>query len=289
MARCLLQIKPIDPPSMGFFIPPHSQAMPSSQLTIHLLATLALVLPQSKAHSNDFPPIQCQGRYPLHLQGICSDQNNALFWSWTDQLVKTDAAGQVLAKVPVANHHGDLCFLNGKVYVAVNLGQFNHPSGKEDSWVFIYDSHSLRELARHPVPELVHGAGGIATDGSRFIVVGGLPPSVNENYLYEYDLEFRFLQRHTLPSGHTDKGIQTATWAHQSWWFGCYGTPKILLRCDPQFQLSGHWEFDASLGIEALPDQRLLIGTNQKIKNEGHIGRTYHARPDPQRGLIPIP
>jgi hypothetical protein len=167
-------------------------------------------------------------------------------------LVKTDPSGHVLKQVPAANHHGDLCYLQGKVYVAVNLGKFNQPPGQEDSWIFVYEAETLTEIARHPVPELVHGAGGIATDGKRFLIVGGLPPEVPENYLYEYDLNLKFLKRHTLPSGHTEKGIQTATWAHDSWWFGCYGSPKILLRCSPDLHLLGRWEYDASLGIESL-------------------------------------
>lgn len=256
---------------------------------LRLLVCAPLFLASLNAAEADFPPVECQGRYPLHLQGLCTDQKTSLFWSWTDQLVKTDASGTVLKQVPAANHHGDLCYLNGKIYVAVNLGQFNQPPGKEDSWIFVYDAENLAELARHPVPELVHGAGGIATDGTRFIVVGGLPPDVPENYLYEYDLEFRFVHRHILPSGHTVKGIQTATWAHGSWWFGCYGTPKILLRSTADFQLIGRWEYDASLGIESLSGGRLLIGSNKKIKSEGHIGRTHHAKPDPDRGLVPSP
>jgi len=248
-----------------------------------------LSLTFSHAAESDFPPVECQGRYPLHLQGICTDQKAALFWSWTDQLVKTDSTGKVLQQVPAANHHGDLCYLKGKVYVAVNLGKFNQPPGQEDSWVFVYDAETLTELTRHPVPALVHGAGGIATDGNRFLVVGGLPPDVPENYLYEYDLDFNFVQRHVLPSGHTDKGIQTATWAHGSWWFGCYGAPKILLRSTADFQLIGRWEYDASLGIESLSAGRLLIGSNKKLKNEGHLGRTHHATPDPEHGLVPNP
>jgi hypothetical protein len=254
-----------------------------------LFLSLGCGLSLTHAALPQFPPVQCHGHYPLHLQGICTDQKAAIFWSWTDQLVKTDPSGHVLKQVPAANHHGDLCYLQGKVYVAVNLGKFNQPPGQEDSWIFVYEAETLTEIARHPVPELVHGAGGIATDGKRFLVVGGLPPEVPENYLYEYDLNLKFLKRHTLPSGHTEKGIQTATWAHDSWWFGCYGSPKILLRCSPDLHLLGRWEYDASLGIESLDGGRLLIGSNKKLKNEGHLGRTHHAQPHPDHGLIPAP
>jgi hypothetical protein len=140
-------------------------------------------------------------------------------------------------------------------------------------------------LTRHPVPELVHGAGGIAHHNGKFIVVGGLPPEVPENYLYEYDGNFRFVKRHVLASGHTDKGIQTATWAKGAWWFGCYGKPRILLRADENFQFTGRWEFDASLGIEALPDGGFLIGQNTADKSKAHIGRVVIGREDAVNGL----
>ena len=57
-----------------------------------------------------------------------------------------------------------------------------------------------------------YGAGGIATRGGRFIVVGGLPNDINENYLYEYDSECRFVKQHALASGHTHLGIQGASY-----------------------------------------------------------------------------
>lgn len=46
----------------------------------------------------------------------------------------------LVRKIPVANHHGDLCFHDGKVYVAVNLGKFNDPAGNAGSWVYVYDA-----------------------------------------------------------------------------------------------------------------------------------------------------
>lgn len=121
----------------------------------------------------------------------------------------------------------------------MNLGKFNDPAGQADSWIYVFSAANLDLLARHRVPELVHGAGGIAHHDGRFIVVGGLPPGIAENYLYEYDKELRFVKRHVLASGHTDKGIQTATWANGAWWFGCYGKPAMLLRADAEFKLTG--------------------------------------------------
>ena len=233
-----------------------------------------------------FGPVTSEGRYPRHLQGFCTDQREFIYWCWTDVLVKTDAKGRVLAKRDVANHHGDLCHVDGKIYVAVNLGKFNQPAGKADSWVYVYDARNLEELTRHRVPELVHGAGGIAYRDGKFIVVGGLPADFTENYLYEYDKNFRFVKRHVLASGYTTLGIQTIAWSQGSWWLGCYGSPAVLLRADRNFKFNGRWEFNASVGIERLDDGRFLVARNkQEKKGEGYVGQIMIARPNEARGL----
>ncbi|REJ98476.1 MAG: SGNH/GDSL hydrolase family protein [Planctomycetota bacterium] len=233
-----------------------------------------------------FASVDCEGAYPKHLQGVCTNDCDAVYWSFTDVLVKTDAAGRVLKKVPVADHHGDLCFHDGRIYVAVNLGQFNQPAGKADSWVYIYDAETLRELARHEATEVVHGAGGIACDGEKFLVVGGLPEGIEENYLYEYDLELSFQERHILNSGYTRLGIQTAAYHDGTWWFGCYGTPKILLKADSELQFTARYEFDCSLGITGLPDGRILTASGQCRGDEGCTGSIHEARASEEAGLI---
>ena len=232
--------------------------------------------------------VDCEGSYKHHLQGICADQN-ALYWSFTTTLVKTDLSGNLLRQILVANHHGDLCAQNGKLFVAVNLGRFNDPKGNADSWVYVYDADSLEELSRHEVQEVFHGAGGIGIREGHFFVVGGLPGGVQENYVYEYDGQFRFLKKHVIASGHTLLGIQTATFAHDRWWFGCYGSPKILLVTDDKFQMLGRYEFDCSLGIEGTSEGRLLSASGRCDKDKGCTGRVRLAIPDKQAGLKYLP
>jgi hypothetical protein len=235
-----------------------------------------------------FHPTRCEGSYKRHVQGICTNGKDAIYWCWTDVLVKTDADGRVLKQVPVADHHGDLCYHQGRVYVATNLGKFNEPAGKADSWVHVYDGETLAELARHAVPELVHGAGGMAYHGGKFIIIGGLPPGVNENYLYEYDEAFKFQKRHVLASGHTEKGIQTIAYADGAWWFGCYGTPAVLLRADENLQFTGKWEFNASVGIVPIGGGRFLIAQNKVIKGQGNQASVIIGKPDNSAGLVVI-
>ena len=257
---------------------------PRFLLAISLLAFLleSFVL----AADAGFHPTRCEGSYKRHVQGICTNGKGAIYWCWTDALVKTDVEGRILKQVPVADHHGDLCYHQGRVYVATNLGKFNRPAGEADSWVYVYDGETLAELARHPVPELVHGAGGMAYHDGKFILVGGLPPGVKENYLYEYDVNFRFQKRHLLASGYTLMGIQTAAYADGAWWFGCYGKPQVVLRADERFQFTGKWEFNASVGIVPIDGGQFLIAENQVIKGQGNQASVVIAKPDAAAGLV---
>ncbi len=263
---------------------------PSVRTTLALvLLSMASTLPAAEPSK----PVTCEGTYPYHLQGVCSNGTDALYWSWTTEIVKTNLAGHVIKKVTAPTHQGDLCHHDGKVYVAVNLGKFNAPAGQADSWVFVYDGDTLAEHSRHPVPEVVHGAGGMAYQGGRFIIIGGLPEGVNENYLYEYDLTLKFQKRHVLASGHTYKGIQTIEHsdADGSWWFGCYGKPAILLRADKDFGFTGRWEFDASFGIIHTGDGRFLLAKNKNIKAKdakagSHTATLLSAHADPEKGFV---
>lgn len=236
------------------------------------------------AEDSVFVSATCEGTYAHHLQGVCTDESS-IYWSFTTTLVKTDMQGKLLKKVSVANHHGDLCLHQGKLFVAVNLGKFNDPQGNADSWVYVYDADSLDEIGRHETQEVFHGAGGIGIHDNHFFVVGGLPDDVEQNYVYEYDGDFKFVKKIVIASGHTHLGIQTATFAHGRWWFGCYGTPKILLVTDEGFQIKGRYELDCSLGIEGLSGGKLLVASGRCDKEQGCSGAVQVALPDPSAGF----
>lgn len=228
--------------------------------------------------------ITCSGRYGGHLQGVCADPTGHVYWSFTTAIVKTDSQGHIVKQVAAPTHQGDLCYRDGKVYVAVNLGKFNQPPGQADSWVFVFDATTLKELARHPVPQAVHGAGGMESRNGRFYVVGGLPDDYTENYVYEYDEKFEFIQRHIVASGHTYKGIQTACFHDDAWWFGCYGSPAELVKTAPDFKVLGRWKFDCALGIVGVGEGKFLVGRGRRDA-EGYDGRLIPAVSNTETGL----
>lgn len=228
--------------------------------------------------------IVCPGSYGGHLQGITTDDAKAIYWSFTTDLVKTDSEGKLLNRITVPNHHGDLTYHDGKIYVAVNLGKFNREEGHARSWVYVYDAEKLDLLSKHSIPEVVHGAGGIDYHNNRFYIVGGLPEGYDENYVYEYDEGFEFLKKHTIKSGYTRLGIQTACYAQGYWWFGCSGNPRTLLKTDESFELLGKYDFDGALGICRFSDDELLIGRDPD--NQDCRGQVVSAKQDQTKGLI---
>ena len=92
------------------------------------------LLTQACLSGSEPPVVACEGTFPHHLQGICVDQQ-ALYWSFTTRLVKTDRSGKLLKQIPVANHHVDLSYYYGKIIVYVNLGRNKDTRGNADSWV----------------------------------------------------------------------------------------------------------------------------------------------------------
>ena len=166
--------------------------------------------------------ITSEGDYPPHLQGVCTDGTN-IWWSHTVELTRTDLKGKVLTHAKgLKSHHGDLCVVGGTVYVAVNHGKFN-TEDKADSWVYAYRGDDLSFIKRWKVPELCHGADGMTWKDGHFFIIGGLPPTHNENYVYEYTPEFTFIKRHVLNSDWTNLGIQTVDYSNGKFYFGCYG------------------------------------------------------------------
>lgn len=264
------------------------------RVTLVLVIALSLDLGGSPVRSQEvaaaqtiFGEVKCGGDYQGHLQGVCTGEG-AIYWSFTTQLVKTDRQGKIRKQVTVPTHHGDLCFADGKLYVAVNLGRFNDPKGNADSWIYVYDAKTLELVSKHEVQQVFHGAGGIGIMDGHFYVVGGLPDGVEENYVYEYGSDCKFLKKHVIDSKWTHLGIQTATFHDDAWWFGCYGSPRILLKTDSNFELLGRYEFDCSLGIVGVAPNRLLFAKGPRTKQGRHLGTLHLARPDAQQGLTPI-
>ncbi|MBP7562020.1 MAG: hypothetical protein KBA64_16260 [Armatimonadetes bacterium] len=227
--------------------------------------------------------IDCGGSYPGHLQGIATDGEATVYWSFTTVLVRTDLAGNVLTTVDVPNHHGDLCYLDGRLYVAVS-DKFNEEGA--ESRVCVYDARSLELLETHSIPVVTYGAGGMTHRDGRFYVIGGLEPGLEVNTVYEFGPEFEGCVEHVLDSGYTLMGIQTAAYHQGRFYFGCYGDTPLLV-ADDGLKLLGHFEGECCLGVASWDKEHLLVGRNRRT-DDGYVGWALLAAPDDDRGLIVV-
>ncbi len=250
-----------------------------------VLSVLLTVQITAAVAESPFGPATCEGLYPKHLQGICTDNRQHIFWSFTNTIVKTDVNGKILKRVSADNHQGDLCYLDGRLYVAVNLGRFNDPQKRADSWVYVFDAENLELLARHPLPELVYGAGAIAYHDGHFLVTGGLPVGAPGNLVYLYDRDFHLVKKQELPGGYTFLGIQTATFADDHWWFGCYGKPTPMLVVSSDFKTVREFNFTCCLGIVGLDAKTFLVARGIEQGPKQLTGKVLIAVPDDKSGL----
>lgn len=208
--------------------------------------------------------VKCPGNYGGHLQGLATDGRH-IYWSFTVTIVKTDLTGKILATRDAPSHQGDLCVKDGTVYVAVNRGHFNHRKGAV-SEVHSYDAETLKPLKIWPLKDMPHGAGGMTWRGERFFIVGGLPPSHNRNYVYEYDKDFNLVKRHILNTGFTLMGIQTAAYEDGRFLFGIYGdkgNPHGVLAVENDLKTFKRYRCGGSVGMLRF-GERYFIGKTGK-------------------------
>ena len=236
--------------------------------------------------------IVCEGDYGGHLQGVATD-GESIYWSFTVAVVKTDLAGKILASRKAPSHLGDLCYKDGVVYVAVNLGKFTTETGGV-SQVTAYDAKTLEPLKTIPLPEMPHGACGMTWKDDKFYIIGGLPLKHEKNYVYEYTSDFKFVKRHDLDTGFTWMGIQTAAHEDNTFYFGIYGSkgdPSGVLACPDDLSSYARYTGPGSVGILKLGGMYYVGGTSrvkgkEKMLYTGHLvrpkafpGKTYLLAP----------
>ncbi|MBQ2822496.1 MAG: hypothetical protein IJF17_13060 [Thermoguttaceae bacterium] len=238
-----------------------------------LMFAVCTVFFSINAYASSTNKIMCEGTYGGHLQGLDND-GASIFWAFTTELVKTDGDGKVLKKVEVPNHHGDLCCHNGVVYVAVNRGQFNQEAGKAVSEIWTFRTDDLSFIAKYDVPEVVHGAGGITYREGFFYVVGGLPRGYEENYVYQYAPDFKFVKRHVLKTGYTHLGFQTAHYTQGKFWFGFYGeqgNPSGTMFVPPTLDSFERTRIHSDVGV-TLWKNEIWLGKTSRPTQNGWIG-----------------
>ena len=105
-----------------------------------------------------------------HCQGMCVS-SNAIYFSFHDQIVKTDWQGRLLRWTPVDVHGGDICIWNGKLYTGVA----RKPQAKGENWmpcIYVYDAETLKKIGEKRLPNEGGCDGITALDGVIYLALG---------------------------------------------------------------------------------------------------------------------
>ena len=237
--------------------------------------------------------IVCSGEYSGHLQGIATD-GEAIYWSFTRELVKTDLRGRIIIRRRIPRHGGDPCWYAGKLYLPVCESGFNRrlaPGTVSRNHIYVFDA-DLRILAKHHIPEGEFGAGGIAARDGHFFVVGGRPKGMRGNTVYEYDGDFKLVRRHELAFD-SYKGIQTINFAFGKWYFGCYGTDRMTIETDAEFRVTRRLRPGVAVGMIPLANGLILVAhiTKGRVhsRSSGFAKAVRFTAPPPVRKDAPPP
>jgi hypothetical protein len=236
-----------------------------------------------------------------HMQGFTTD-GEAVYWSFTDSLVKTNLSSTVLGQVPVKTGHlGDITYYNGRIYGTV-MG--NNLRGKPwGEWtgfyVNVYDSGSLSLIdvlrlddCYFMYEERTDGFRGIdgitvlpLEDGETHLMIACSTWS-EERYdrqiILEYTLDGRLVDKHFVKTGNTMFGIQNLSRDSETgeYWFSTYGAEidfqrrMTLYRVSADFELLGEYDFFTAYGFEPLGGGRFLASLEAGV-NGNRRGYAY--------------
>ena len=202
--------------------------------------------------------IECSEKnFKGHLQGIAADESG-IYWSFYDTLLKTDYYGKKLALFPRISHMGDLCVVNGKVYVALTIYGPSHIVKHDNwqGWVLVFDAGTLKYLGRHKMA--VPAVDGIAfLDGKFYVGVAAERELHPLNKVLVYDKEFKFLKELTLDIGQkTFYGAQTINPFGSRLLFSFYGEKKkksYIFEPDDLTKIVDTFPVRTSYGMAAVP------------------------------------
>jgi hypothetical protein len=193
--------------------------------------------------------------------------SNAFYFSFHNQIVKTDWKGLLLKRAAVVPHGGDICHWNGRVYVGV----WEEPKVKGGKWctvIKVYDDETLELLKEKRMPEWTKACDGITClDGVIYLAMGPEDwnsPVGNRNSYGKFDAE-------TLePIGKpfvVDHGEQASCGAQNlttdgTYIYACYYTSDEAARTpnfivfDKDFNVKGKYLFGWTHGVDVVPGGR---------------------------------
>lgn len=188
-----------------------------------------------------------------HLQGIAADETG-IYWSFTQELIKTDYQGRFLAKAPLFFHTGDICMVDGEIYTATDY----RPQGDRptQSAVCRYGK-DLKLKQIYPIyPANIKIEGITFYKGKFYIGVGGNNPPHRKNDILVCDREMKILKRITVDIGvDTRFGVQNLCVVNDMICGGFYAKSDGVLFAPETLEIKGTFPLTPTEGIAKVPEK----------------------------------
>lgn len=220
----------------------------------------------------DMAEIVLPGEYSGHLQDVCWDGCEYIYWAHTWDIVKTDLKGKILRHVQVEGHNAGCQLKDGKLYVAVC------PTEKRKivAWgpesrlqVNEYDANTLALKAKH-VMSANDRAGSLAILADGSFVVGCLRPrniTASQVRFHHVNSNFAVLSTHLIDDLKIKMGIETIKRYGDSLYLFCYGAPIVRLDAKTFKETGRLGGFNGTCGF-IYDGQNFWFGTSKCIKGK---------------------
>ena len=198
-----------------------------------------------------------------HVQGMCVS-SNAFYFSFHNQILKTDWYGREQRWVPVDVHGGDICIWNGRlytgdVYVPKTKGE------KNQARISVYDAETLRPIKRRLLTEWSGAADAITClDGVIYLGMGRESAPGNKSWYGKYDAETLlpigkpFIVDHGYDSTYGPQNLTTdGTYFYAAHYCSdeAAKTPNFIVM-DRDFSVVGRYAFGLGMGVDVVPGGR---------------------------------
>lgn len=211
--------------------------------------------------------------YKQHLQGIAADTQH-IFWSFTTFLLKTDYRGKFVKQVPIPYHSGDICMVDGDIFVATDhrTKAGLKSNGNRKSAVLRFNKN-LELVKSYPIePGHLKIEGITFFNGKFYVGVGNTRELHRKNDILILDRNFKLLKQLTVDIGcDTRFGVQNLFVSDGLICGGFYGGQSGFCFDPENLNIVKTFPVKPTVGIEKL--HRSIAGNDQTWLVGGLYGK----------------
>ena len=196
-----------------------------------------------------------------HVQGMCAT-TNSFYFSFHNQILKTDWLGRLQRWVPVERHGGDICHWNGKLYTGVALRP-KTSADRKCACVCVYDAETLKLLKMKRLEWVSGGDAITCLNGVLYFGIGYKPGDTTGRMVRFVKLDAETLEQIGEPIV-VDLGVESSDGTQNLTTDGTYLYVNVYspdetanMPCffvlDQNFNIVGRYVFGWRQGMDVVP------------------------------------